>query len=107
MKQFVSKELCIKLHKMDWYKPSRYFYEWIGATEMDEAKSAFWYIDGVTVYTANQIKRELPKNVAINENVREIGYQSDDTLADKRAKLLIYLLEKNIIENRFKNKYLL
>ena len=104
MRQFVKKELCIVLHEMDWYKPSRFFYEWIGATEMEEAKSAFWYIDGVTMYTGNQIKRELPKNVAINENVSEIGYQLDDTLADKRARLLIWLLKNKFIENRFKPK---
>lgn len=102
MRQFVSKHLCMKLHEMGWYKPSRFFYEWTGATEMDEAKTAFWYIDGITMYTGNQIKRELPKNVAINENVKEIGYAPDDTLADKRAKLLIYLLEQKIIANRFK-----
>jgi len=105
MKKFVRKELCMELRELEWYKPSRFFYEWNGATEIDEAKSAFWYIDGITVYTGNQIKRELPKNVAINENVREIGYQSDDTLADKRARLLIYLLKNKIIENRFRNKY--
>jgi hypothetical protein len=101
MRHFVKKEICIELHKMGWYKPSRFFYEWIGATELEEAKTPFWYIDGITVYTGNQIKRELPKNVAVNENIKEIGYLPDDSLADKRARLLIYLLKNRIIENRF------
>lgn len=101
MRQFVSKYLCIKLHKLGFHKPSRFFYEWIGATEMDESKTPFWYIDGVTVYTANQIKRELPKNIAINENVVEFGIQETDSLADRRAKVLIRLIEDDVLVSRF------
>jgi hypothetical protein len=41
----------------------------------------------------------LPGNVAVNENVKEIGYRKADSMAEKKAKLLIWLLEKNLISS--------
>ncbi len=60
-------------------------------------------LDNVNAYTATQIKRLLPKNVTVNENVKEIGYQLDDSRADKLARLLIYMIENKmiIVDERF------
>lgn len=100
-KQFTSKEVSIRLHNLTFAKPSKYFYEWTGADRIDEFKSPCWYLDGINVYTANQMARELPKNCAINENVVEFGLLPTDNLATKRAKVICYLIEKGIMDNRF------
>lgn len=95
----VSKNLCILLKRLGFNKPSKYYYEYSGSDQIEETKDGKLYYlpDNINIYTSNQIKRSLPKNVAINENVIEIGYKKDDTLADKRAKLLIWLIENQAI----------
>lgn len=87
--EFVSKELCVKLKNIGFRNASKYYYEWIGSDEVEETRDgrAYYLPDNINVYTS----------VAINENVTEIGYKKDDSLADKRAKLLIWLAENGII----------
>jgi len=101
MKTFTDKEISIRLHKLTFAKPSKYYYEWTGATEIEELTSAGWLEDSINVYTAKQMARELPRGSAINENVVEFGLLPIDNLATKRAKVICYLLEHGIMKNRF------
>lgn len=97
-------KLSTELRELLWnegiFKPSKYFYEWTGATEIEETNDgrAYFFIDNINAYTVRQIKNILPKNVEVNENVKEIGYRSDDCEADKWARLAIYLLKNRMIK---------
>ena len=92
-------ELSVKLKELGICKPSYYFYEWTGATDNELERATVWgyFPDNVNAYSATSLKRLLPKNVAVNENVREIGYQPTDNKADKLARLLIYMIDNNQI----------
>ena len=96
-KIFCSKDLAIRLHELNFYKRSLYYYEWTGATEIEKATSPAWFVDSINVYTARQLKNAMPRNVDVNENVVEFGIKKNDTEVDKIAKVLIYLLQNKLI----------
>lgn len=98
IKEFTNREVSIKLHELGFYLPSLNYYEWTGAEEIEELKESCWLIDSVNVYTVEDLKKVFPENVAVNENVVEIGIKKEDNEPTKMAKVLIYLKEKNIIE---------
>jgi len=98
--RFTSKEVSIKLHELRFGKPSRYYYEWTGATEIEKATSSAWFEDSVNVYTARQMKNALPRNVAVNRNVVEFGIKDEDNEATQIAKVMVYLLKYNLIAVR-------
>lgn len=100
-KEFCSKDLAITLHKLGFGKPSKYYYEWTGAIEIEEATGYAWFEDSINVYTARQLKNAMPTNVAVNENVVEFGIKKNDTEVDKIAKVLIWLLKNNLLNYKY------
>ena len=95
--RYTSLELSIKLKKLGVTKPSRQYYEWTGSDIIKYSNGYGYFVDNINVYTPIQMKRILPTNVAVNENVIEIGYKPEDSRADKLARLYIYLKENKII----------
>lgn len=95
--RYTNLELSIKLKKLGVTKPSRQYYEWVGSDKVEYGAGYYYFTDNINCYTPTQMRRILPRNVEVNENVKEIGYQPGDSMADKLARLYIYLKEKKII----------
>lgn len=96
--KYTSREVAIELHKHGFYVPSMYYYEWTGATEIEELTEAGWLEDSINVYTEAEIDAYFPKNVAVNENVVEFGIKPEDNEATKKAKVMVHLLKTGIID---------
>lgn len=96
--RYTNLQLSIKLKELGVTKPSRQYYEWTGSDIIEYSKSYAYFEDCINCYTPIQMKRILPKNVEVNENVKEIGYQLGDSTADKLARLYIYLKEMGAIK---------
>jgi hypothetical protein len=95
--RYTNLELSIKLKKLGVTKPSRQYYEWTGSDKIEYATGYGYFVDNINCYTPTQMKRILPRNVAVNENVKEIGFQAGDSTADKLARLYIYLKKMGAI----------
>jgi hypothetical protein len=82
-------------------KPGKWFYEWTGATVVEKTtdNSEWYFEDSINAYTEAELDEMLPNNVAVNENIKEIGYRPGDSMAEKKGKLLVWLLENNLISN--------
>lgn len=95
--RYTSLKLSIKLKDLGVTKPSRQYYEWTGSDIIEYATRYGYFVDNINCYTRTQMKRILPRNVAVNENVVEIGYKPGDSRADKMARLYIYLKENGLL----------
>ena len=96
--KFTSLEISIELHKYGFYVPSMYYYEWTGATEIEELTELGWLEDSINVYTDEEMAAHFPSNVAVNESVVEFSIKPGDNEATKKAKVIVYLLKNKIIE---------
>lgn len=96
--KFTSLDVSIELHKYGFYVPSLYYYEWTGATEIEELTAPGWLEDSINVYTDEEMAAHFPKNVAVNENVVEFGIKPGDNDATKKARVMVHLLKNKIID---------
>jgi len=97
-RDFTSKEVSIELHKVGFYKPSLFYYEWTGAEKIEKLTEPGWLEDSINVYTEEEITESLPKNVGINPNVVEFGFKPGDNLATQKAKVMVYLLKNKMLK---------
>lgn len=96
--RFTSKEISIELHKLGFYLPSVHYYEWTGAERIQKLTSPGWLEDSINVYSENEMRNALPKNVAVNENVVEFRIKPEDNEATKIAKVIAYLMRTGAMQ---------
>jgi hypothetical protein len=116
--QVTSVELSNRLHELGVTTPSMFFREWTGAKEdeieMWKDEDGEYCLDNVNCYTVAELGEILPYNwfnfyVWDEENLTGYGLELvhsifeehreiADTEANARAKMLIYLIENNLIK---------
>lgn len=123
-KQVTSVELSNKLKKLGVTTPSLFFRDWTGAKEdeIEQNIELAYNLDNVNCYTVAELGDMLPNQIITAEKVRHLqfakmqnglhrvayyslyayapktGYFTADTEADARAKMLVYLLENNLLK---------
>ena len=118
--QVTSVDLSNKIHELGITTPSIFYREWTGAKaleiEMWESLTGDYCPDNINCYTAEELGEMLPKyfesKKCFDENTKKHFYLiscqeakfegnplfiDEETEADARAKMLIYLKEKNLI----------
>lgn len=68
--------------------------EW---TVADEFKHPSEFHEVYAAYNFSEIRAIVPHNVAVNENVNEVGYKFNDSPVDKWARLMVYLLKNKMV----------
>ena len=124
-KQVTSVELSNKLHKLGVAKPSIFYREWTGAKEDEIEPWNDKFIpdycpDNVNCYTVAELGEMLPDGIFTDKGAFDFKWNAcaaryskfntiadgeavdflfkAETEADARAKMLIYLLENNLLD---------